>query len=60
MNVRKLVLALALVAGAAVAALSLSPAQAAGGACDNVRCAACPDGTHWAPIPSNCCRCLPN
>jgi hypothetical protein len=60
-NVKKLVLALALLAGA-FAALELSPARAgaASGACDGVRCMECPAGTHWAPIPSNCCRCLPN
>ncbi len=28
--------------------------------CAGVRCMACPEGTHFAPIPGNCCRCLPN
>lgn len=28
--------------------------------CSQVRCAACPDGSHFAPTPGNCCRCLPN
>ena len=28
--------------------------------CSTVRCAACPEGTHFAPTKTNCCRCLPN
>ena len=60
MNLKKLVLALALLLGA-FAALELAPSTAsAAGPCDNVRCMACPPGTHWAPTPQNCCRCLPN
>lgn len=59
-NVKQLILALALVLGAA-AALELAPSTAAAaGPCDNVRCMACPAGTHWAPIPQDCCRCLPD
>ena len=59
-NVKKLVLALALLLGA-FAALQLAPATAsAAKPCDNVRCAACPPGTHFAPTPQDCCRCLPD
>jgi len=34
-------------------------AAAAKGNCDNVRCAACPDGQTPALKPPNCCACVP-
>jgi hypothetical protein len=49
-----------LVSLGALFAIQVSAPQAAAANCDAVRCMACPEGTHWAPIPSNCCRCLPN
>lgn len=60
-NVKKLVLALALLFGA-FAALQLAPASASAkpDPCAGVRCMACPPGTHFAPTPQNCCRCLPD
>jgi hypothetical protein len=56
---KKLILA-GLVALGTWGVIAATPAPAvAAGACDNVRCMACPEGTYWAPIPKDCCRCLP-
>jgi hypothetical protein len=56
-SMKKLVLASVIALGAWGITLIPTPAQA--GNCDNVRCQACPAGTVWSPIPSDCCRCLP-
>lgn len=56
---KKLILA-GLVALGTWGVIAAAPAPAvAAGACDNVRCMACPEGTVWAPKPGDCCRCIP-
>jgi len=54
---KKIILAGVIALGAWGITLIPTPAQA--GNCDNVRCMACPAGTVWSPIPSDCCRCVP-
>jgi hypothetical protein len=49
-----------LVSLAALFATQISAPKAEAANCDAVRCMECPVGYHLAPIPSNCCRCLPN
>jgi hypothetical protein len=39
---------------------SVPEAQAGPKSCAHVRCMACPEGYHLAPLPNDCCRCLPN
>jgi len=60
---RRKTFAAALVLAAAAglyALLSPTPALAAKGNCSNVRCAACPDGSHLRLHWPNCCQCVPN
>jgi hypothetical protein len=56
---KKLILAGLVVVGA-LTAVSTTTAQNIPQACWGVRCAACPEGTHWAPKANDCCRCVPD
>ncbi|HKQ61642.1 MAG TPA: hypothetical protein VJS92_10125 [Candidatus Polarisedimenticolaceae bacterium] len=64
MNLKNKLAVAGVVLGLAVSALVLFVASSSQSnairGCAGVRCAACPDGTHFAPTPGNCCRCLPN
>ena len=52
---------LLLVAAVGIAALvTTNPAEAAPRNCSNVRCAACPDGSHLKLTWPNCCQCVPD
>ena len=56
---KKLFLAGLVIAGALGAVQMSAPTAEANVDCSLVRCAACPEGTVWAPKPNDCCRCVP-
>jgi len=56
-HMKKIILAGVIALGAW--GITLIPAPAQAGNCDNVRCMACPAGTVWSPVPNDCCRCVP-